>query len=94
VFDILLMLIIVFNISFIATLIRLRVKHKDVFEQLELNGMLFGSIKQVARLIDFFVKKKQTDLNDSFLIVTGYTFIGSFVIGLPYMLIYLLFFRN
>ncbi len=90
-FNILLTLIIVSNLSFITILIRLNVKHKQAFEQLKIDGMLFlGSVKQLARLIEFIVKSKSTELNDKFLSLVGYIFVVSFSATIPVMIAYAL----
>lgn len=89
-FEILLTLIIVMNVSFFTTLIRLRVKHGDVFAQLQLNGMFFGSVRQLARIIEFMIKRENSELNDTFLSVAGYIFVVSLATTIPLMFIYVL----
>lgn len=88
--DFLLALIIVMNVSFFATLIRLRVKHREVFDQLELNGLFFGSIRQLARILEFMIKRKNAELKDTFLTISGYVFVASLTITIPVMFIYIL----
>ena len=85
--EVLLALIIVMNISFFTTLIRLRLKHREVFDQLELSGFFFGSIRQLARILEFMIKRKNAELNDKFLTVSGYVFVASFLITVPFMFI-------
>lgn len=88
--EVLLALIIVMNISFFTTLIRLRLKHREVFDQLELSGLFFGSIRQFARILEFVVKRENADLNDKVLTVSGYVFVVTFVITVPAMFVYVL----
>ncbi|UTG93637.1 hypothetical protein [Geobacter sulfurreducens] len=89
--DILLAIVIVANISFLATVIKLRVSHKDLFESMGIDGRLFcGSIKQLATIVEFIIKRKPIDLKDNLLIVSSYTFLASFIAFFPLMLYFAL----
>ncbi len=89
--DILLIIVIVVNISFLATVMRLRVSHKDIFESMGIDGRLFcGSIKQLATIVEFIIKRKPIELKDNLLIVTSYTFLATFISFFPLMLLYAL----
>jgi hypothetical protein len=84
--DILLVIVIVTNISFLATVARLRVSHKELSESMGIDGRLFcGSIKQLAALVEFIIKRKPIDLKDNLLIVSSYTFLASFIALFPLM---------
>lgn len=78
--DILLIIVIVANISFLATVLRLRTSHRDIFQSMGIDGRLFcGSIKQLATIVEFIIKRKPIELKDNLLIISSYIFLASFV---------------
>jgi hypothetical protein len=89
-FAIFIIVVAIMNISLVATLIRLKLKHDDVFVSLGLGETVFGSPKQLARIIEFMIKRKPAELNDFFLTGAGYVFVASLVITI--LLIYASFF--
>jgi hypothetical protein len=72
-------IVIIMNASLVATLIRLKEKHNDVFTDLGLSNTFFGSPKQLAKVTEFVIKRKNVALKDSFLTCSGYVFVASFV---------------
>lgn len=71
---------IVGNVSFLVTVARLQVRHKAIFEEMGIDGRLFcGSIKQLATLVEFIIKKKPIKLKDKLLIISSYSFLACFI---------------
>ena len=87
---VMLLLISFVNISLVAILIRLNLKHKEFFSQMEYGGIIYGSNNTLAKLVEFIVKRNYAKMNDPLL--TGFCnlFICSFLISLPLMFITLL----
>ena len=68
------------NASFMLTVARLQVCHKTVFEEMGIDGRLFcGSIKQLATIVEFTIKRRPIQLNDKLLIFSSYTFLACFI---------------
>jgi hypothetical protein len=77
-------LAVICNVSLLAAAIRLRIKHKAVFEQY-FDGRLFcGSIKQLATMIEIMFKPKKYSLKDPTLTLIGLTFTVSFILFFAY----------
>jgi hypothetical protein len=73
---------VVFYIAFLVTIARLQVKHKGTFDQLQIDGLIFcGSIRQAARVLDFFIKRKDGDLHDIFLSFAGWLSLASLLLA-------------
>lgn len=77
--------IVIMNILLVVTLVRLKDKHGDVFVRLELDKTIFGSPKQLARIVEFMIKRKPAELNDPFLTGAGYVFVATLVITILLM---------
>jgi len=89
--EILLAIFVISNVSFVATVARLQVRHKEIFNSLGIDGRLFcGSVKQLATIIEFIIKRKPIELQDSFLICSSYTFLVSFIGGFALMFRYVI----
>ena len=85
----LLALIIVSNLCYAAILIRLRIRHRQLWDNFQLNQPeLFNSAKQVVRVVELIATGRQAELRDAFLVVAGYLFIACFLISLPLMFLF------
>lgn len=85
----LLALIIASNICYAAILIRLRFKHRQLWEEFDpKQAELFFSARQVVRVVELVATGRQAELRDPFLVVAGYAFIACFLISLPLMFLY------
>lgn len=83
--NIVLVLAMVVNVSLVATLMRLYVKHNKMFEQKESDGMVYGTVHKLAGLFEFILNKRYLELKDPLLTVMCVVFIASFAIAFPLM---------
>ena len=64
--------------SLLALLLRMNLKHPQMFKEMELGNIAYGSISKMALLIEFIVKRSFNSLNDPFLSVSCIVFFVSF----------------
>ena len=85
-----LILAVIVNISLLAILMRLEVKHK-VFSSLQAGASINRCMDKLAGLMEFILTRKYAKLKDPVLTVYCLIFILSFLAALPMMVVTIIF---
>ncbi|HJV65903.1 MAG TPA: hypothetical protein VJ550_09225 [Geomonas sp.] len=86
-----LIFIIIANISLLFTLLRLSVKHRDLLSRLRFGRSVYGFVDTLARLLEFILKRQYAKLSDPLLTFSCLSFILSFFLSIPLMLLAIIF---
>lgn len=86
-----LIFVIIANISLLFTLLRLSVKHRELLSRLRFGRSVYGFVDTLARLMEFILKRQYAKLSDPLLTFSCLSFIFSFCLSIPLLLLAIMF---
>lgn len=88
-----LIFVIIANISLLFTLLRLSFRHRELLSRLGFGRSVYGFVDTLARLMEFIVKRQYAKLSDPLLTFSCLSFIFSFSVSIPLLLLAILLHR-